>query len=414
MNTIKVETLKPEQSFKGDLLLDKLFILLGAGQPVTSEFIKELAMWNITEVLLDGTNPFEKPAETEKINEADFEDVNINGEPVQEAPKMNTSIKEALAKAQGTSNEKSRLNAVLNVYNEYMTYIHSVYTRYATHGDFNKDELFETVKELCVFVKENRRYVLRISPSVETRTKNYLVSHAMRSTIFAIVIGLKLHLNFTQLQELGVGCILHEIGMLKLPSYLYLSEKKFSHAERAKIATHPLLGYQIINQAEFPITVQRSILEHHEREDGSGYPQNLTGDKISDYAKIISVVCSYEAMSSPRNFREARSTYDAMVEMLKNQNSKYNGDVIKALLYSLSIYPIGAYVYLANGKIGQVCDVNSDNPKNPIVQILGEKAADGDPRTIETDDGINKIVRVLNAAEARDAIKFLKQNEKEE
>ena len=123
MNTIKVETLKPEQSFKGDLLLDKLFILLGAGQPVTSEFIKELAMWNITEVLLDGTNPFEKPAETEKINEAYFEDVNINGEPVQEAPKMNTSIKEALAKAQGTSNEKSRLYAVLNVYNEYMTYI---------------------------------------------------------------------------------------------------------------------------------------------------------------------------------------------------------------------------------------------------------------------------------------------------
>lgn len=413
MNTIKVETLKPEQSFKEELLLDKSFILLGAGQPVTSEFLKELAMWNVTEVLLDGSNPFVAPVQQEKVSEEDFESVNIDGEPVQEAPKMNTSIKEALAKAQDTSNEKSRLNAVLNVYNEYMTYIHSVYTRYATHGDFNRDELFETVKELCVFVKENRRYVLRISPSIETRTKNYLVSHAMRSTIFAIVIGLKLHLNFTQLQELGVSCILHEIGMLKLPSYLYLSEKKFSHAERAKIATHPLLGYQIINQADFPISVQRAILEHHEKEDGSGYPQNLVSEKISNYAKIISVVCSYEAMSSPRNFREARSTYDAMVEMLKNQNSKYNGDVIKALLYSLSIYPIGAYVYLANGKIGQVCDVNSDNPKNPIVQILGEKAADGDPRTIETDDGINKIVRVLNSEEARDAIKFLKQKETE-
>lgn len=413
MNTIKVETLKPEQSFKEELLLDKSFILLGAGQPVTSEFLKELAMWNVTEVLLDGSNPFVAPVQQEKVSEEDFESVNIDGQPVQEAPKMNTSIKEALAKAQDTSNEKSRLNAVLNVYNEYMTYIHSVYTRYATHGDFNRDELFETVKELCVFVKENRRYVLRISPSIETRTKNYLVSHAMRSTIFAIVIGLKLHLNFTQLQELGVSCILHEIGMLKLPSYLYLSEKKFSHAERAKIATHPLLGYQIINQADFPISVQRAILEHHEKEDGSGYPQNLVSEKISNYAKIISVVCSYEAMSSPRNFREARSTYDAMVEMLKNQNSKYNGDVIKALLYSLSIYPIGAYVYLANGKIGQVCDVNSDNPKNPIVQILGEKAADGDPRTIETDDGINKIVRVLNSEEARDAIKFLKQKETE-
>lgn len=408
MEKIKIDTLKPGQTFKEELLVDKSFLLVGAGQIITAELLKELALWNITEIYIDGSNPIVQVETDSKVSD---EAENSPGTEMQNTPKMNTQIKEALAKAQGTSNEKSRLKAVINVYNEYMAYIHSVYTRYATHGDFNNEELFETVKELCVFVKENRRFVLRISPSIETRTKNYLVSHAMRSTIFAIVIGIKLHLNFTQLQELGVSCILHEIGMLKLPSYLYLSEKKFSHAERAKIATHPLLGYQIINQAEFSIPIQRAVLEHHEREDGSGYPQNLTADKISEYAKIISVVCSYEAMSSPRNFREARPTYDAMVEMLKNQNSKYNGDVIKALLYSLSIYPIGAYVYLANGKIGQVCDVNPDNPKNPIVQIIGETAADGDPRTVETDDKINKIVRVLNKEEARDALKFLKQKE---
>lgn len=409
MTNIKVETLRLEQTFTQELLIDNSFLLLGIGQPVTKELLHELAMWGVTEVILNGELKLPNPVDYSATEETD----EFVTPEQKEAPKMNTSIKEALAKAQGSGNEKSRLNAVLNVYNEYMTYIHSVYTRYATHGDFNNEELFETVKELCVFVKENRRYVLRISPSVETRTKNYLVSHAMRSTIFAIVIGLKLHLDFTQLQELGVSCILHEIGMLKLPSYLYLSEKKFSHAERAKIATHPLLGYQIIQKADFGVNIQRAILEHHEREDGSGYPQNLVSDTISDYARIISVVCSYEAISSPRNFREARTGYDAMVEMLKNQNSKYNGDVIKALLYSLSIYPIGAYVYLANGKIGQVCDVNPDNPKKPIVQILGEKAADGDPRTVETDDGLNKIVRVLNKEEAKDAVKFINSKEKE-
>lgn len=416
MEIIKIDTLKAGQTFKTELLIDNSFVLLGAGQPVTTELIKELMIWNLTEVILSGdatyTPAAETNTETEKVDDSDFIS-ETDAESPAETPKMNTSIKEALAQAQNTSNERSRLTAVMNVYNEYMTYIHSVYTRYATHGDFNNDELFETVKELCVFVKENRRFVLRISPSVETRTKNYLVSHAMRSTIFAIVIGLKLHLNFTQLQELGVSCILHEIGMLKLPSYLYLSEKRFSNAERAKIATHPLLGYQVVNKANFPIQVQKAVLEHHEREDGSGYPQNLTSDKISDYAKIISVVCSYEAMSSPRNFREAKSTYDAMVEMLKNQNSKYDGDVIKALLTSLSLYPIGAYVYLANGKIGQVCDVNPDNPKNPIVQSLEETAADGDPRTFETDDGMNKIVRVLNRDEARDALKFIKQKQQQ-
>ena len=69
--------------------------------------------------------------------------------------------------------------------------------------------------------------------------------------------------------------------------------------------------------------------------------------------------------------------------------------------------------YLANGKIGQVSDVNPNNPKNPIVQILGELSADGDFRTVETDDNMNKIIRVLNKDEVRDALKFLKQKEDE-
>lgn len=431
METINISALKVGQTFRSELLIDKSFLLLGVGQPVTSELLKELALWNFREITLSDNKPEATSSvslnkiDTTQITDVDINNINANTEDIgsdvftdanvaqkkAEAPRINTQLKEALSKAQGTNSEKSRLKAVMNVYNEYMTYIHSIYTRYATHGDFNTEEIFETVQELCVFVKENKRFVLRISPSIETRNKNYLVSHAMRSTIFAIVIGLKLHLNFTQLQELGVSCILHEIGMLKLPSYLYLSEKKFSHAERAKIATHPLLGFQIINQANFATPIQRAILEHHEREDGSGYPQNLTAEKISQYAKIIAVVCSYEAISAPRNFREAKPTYDAMVEMLKNQNSKYDGTIIKTLLYSLSIYPIGAYVYLANGKIGQVCDVNPENPKKPIVQILGELAADGDPRTIETDDGLNKIVRVLNKEETHDALKFFKQKE---
>ncbi|MCQ2611744.1 MAG: HD-GYP domain-containing protein [Treponema sp.] len=412
MNAIKVESLKVDQTFTHEVVLDKGFILMVPGQPVTRELLKALQIWNFDQVQSEGSVG-QPPVEITDTTSADdfMEEQNKAAEQENSGPKLNTNVKEALEKIQIGGNEKTRLNAVLNIYNEYISYINSVYTRYATHEDLDLDQLSDTVKDLCVFVKENRRFVLRISPTIETRNKNYLVIHAMRSTVFAIVIGLRLHLDFTKLVELGVACILHEIGMLQLPSYLYLSDKRFTNAERARIATHPLLGYKILSSANFPVSIQRGILEHHEREDGTGYPQNLTGEKISQYAKIISVCCSYEAISSPRNFREARTTYDAMVEMLKNQNSKYNGDVIKALLYSLSVFPIGAYVYLANGKLGQVCDVNPDNPKNPIVQILGEKAADGDPRTIQTDDSMNKIVRILNKKEVEDALKFIESKE---
>ena len=91
----------------------------------------------------------------------------------------------------------------------------------------------------------------------------------------------------------------------------------------------------------------------------------------------------------------------------KNENHQYDDTVVKALLFSLSLFPIGAYVYLANGNVGQVTDVNPSNPKNPIVQIVGETEKDGSPKTVQTDDGELKIVRVMNKQEANDIIKAL-------
>lgn len=409
MNSFRIENLKPDLYFTNELFLDRSFLLLGAYAPITRELINELAVWGFSEVQSEGTlgtilgsesAPESTPSQTEEVTEENIESATPE-------KKVNESLKKALEAVQSQGNENSRVVAVQNVYNEYMSYINNVYTRFATHNELNLEELSETVKELCVFVKENKRYVLRIQPSQELRNKNFLVSHSMRSTVLAITIALRLHMPFTKLVELGVACILHEIGMLKLPPQLYITDRILSVAEKTKIRTQPLLGYKILNDAKFPMSIQRAVLEHHERENGTGYPRHLTTDSISSYAKIIAVACSFEAISAPRQYREAHSTYEAMVEMLKNQNQQYDDSVIKALLYSLSLFPIGAYVYLVNGKIAQVTDVNPDNPKNPIVQLVGEEAADGDPRTVQTDEGTNKIVRVMNKQEAEDALKAL-------
>ena len=229
----------------------------------------------------------------------------------------------------------------------------------------------------------------------------------MRSTVLAITIGLQLHMSLSKLIELGVTCLLHEIGMIRLPPQLYLTDKQLSPGERAQISTHPVIGFEIVKELKFPLTIQLGILEHHEKINGTGYPRHLTGDKISVYAKIIAVACSFEAITAPREYKTERSTFDAMVEMLKNKNHQYDETVIKALLYSLSLFPIGAYVYLANGKIAQVTDVNPDNPKNPVVQPLGERETDGTPKTVQTNDSDMKIIRVLSKQELEDVLKSL-------
>jgi HD-GYP domain-containing protein (c-di-GMP phosphodiesterase class II) len=165
------------------------------------------------------------------------------------------------------------------------------------------------------------------------------------------------------------------------------------------IYAHPIMGYNTLKSCGFPLAVSIPALEHHERENGSGYPRRLTADKISLYSKIIAVACSYDAISSYRPHREARDGYTGMLELLKNEGKQYDDTIIRALVYSLSIYPIGLYVMLSNGKKGQVVDVNPEKPRFPIVQIFGEFNPDGKNKTIETSPEEVQISRPLTREE---------------
>lgn len=404
---VNINALKPDLTFKSDLMLDDNFILLPVAVPVSESLTKALKEWNFTEFSCNAEMSLggDMGLPVQKVDKSKQEIAKIQAE-----EKVKNSLKHALEQANSgkfANTERSRLESVQAVYNEYMNYINSVYTDYATRKKINYQELSDTVKDLCIFIKDNKRYVLRITPSAEQRSKNFLVIHSMRSTVLAITLGLELHIPISKLIELGITSILHEIGMLRLPPQLYMSNRKLTNSERAQISTHPLLGCAILKELNFPPSIQLGVLEHHEKENGKGYPQHLTGEKISNYAKIIAVACSFEAITAPRLYKTARTTFDAMIEMLKNENQQYDPTVIKALLFSLSLFPIGAFVYLQNGKIAIVSDVSPNNPKNPIVQLINETEPDGSPKTVQTDNNLNKIVRVLTKEEQADVQKTL-------
>jgi len=409
MNSFPVITLKDNSFFTQDLVLDKQFILLNSACPFNDALKKALLEWDFKVVYSNGSQGVSTSA---TVLSPDFENVTIEDVGKEKTEKsadsqIGNNVKKVLEEAHHdiSNNEKSRMSVVNTVYNEYMNYITAVYTHYATHKTLNYSELTDTVKELCIFIKDNRRFVLRITPSQDTISKNYLISHSMRSTVIAIVIGLQLRMPLSKLIDLGICCILHEIGQIRLPPQLYMTDRRLSVTERAKLATHAVLGFNIVKDNNFPSQIQLGILEHHERENGTGYPRKLNGPQIDIFAKIIGVACTFEAITAPRHFKQARSTYDAMIEILKNEGKQFDDTVIKALLYSLSLFPIGAYVYLANGKIGQVTDVNPTSPGNPIVTVLGKTDSSGGPLTVQTDSGTNKIVRVLNKQESEDILK---------
>lgn len=407
MENIAVESLKPDLTFTGDLLLDSSFILLPHTAPVTKELIDALKLWNFENILCDGAISLGGDIGVSKNHMDDMNDSSSTAV-------ISESVKKAIESSKSQSigdSDKARMEMVQAVYDEYMNYIESVFTHYATHKQINQQELSDTVQDLCIFIKDHKRYILRINPTTETCKKNFLVIHSMRTTVLAIAIASQLHLPLSKMIELGVSCILHEIGMLRVPPQLYMTNKKLTPGERAQISKHTLFGYQIIKDLDFPLVVQLGVLEHHEKENGMGYPRRLNSDKISSNAKIIAVACSYEAISSVREYKEERSTFDALLEMLQNKTRQYDDAVLKALLFTVSLYPIGTYVYLSNRKVAIVVDTNPDNPKAPIVQLLTEKEKDGSPKVIQTGTDIT-ILRILSKHERNDILRLLEDKYK--
>ena len=432
MTEYLVADLNANTYVKYDLILDPQFLVMTSATRISQELLDALNEWQFERVFGNEKTSSKQPKEESKEEVKKEDNVltdehmaalenqesvtidNDNAVPVGEESEGRAKLKKTIAHAHekrsktnirdAANTEKSRMEMISSIYYAYFDYFNWIFNHYATHKTILREELMAIMQEFVQFIKDNRRYVLRVPQKMEDGDRNFMVTHAIRTTVLALTISNTLRMPPEKQVELGMATVLHEIGQLRLPKQLYSSARKLSMAERTQLSTHTILGYNIVKDAGFPLSVQLGVLEHHENENGMGYPRRLRGDKISLYSKIISVACSYEAITAPRSYKTERSTYDAMVEMLKNQNGKYDEMILKALLYSVSLYPIGAYVYLSNGQIGQVTDSIPGSPRNPLVQIIGETEQDGSPKNVPTNETNLKIIRVMDKNEVSDVL----------
>lgn len=379
MNAIPFKELVPDTYYSSPVFLDETYILLTPETPMTAALINRLAEWEIRELYSDGYL--------------------INDDAIALDAAEEESDSENHPITSQTAGDKENLDKVNIFYEQFLKYVDTVYTRYVTKSEISLKELSDRIKTLCDVILEDKRYVLRVLGNAST-SSNYLVNHSARSTILAIVLGGHLKLPQHRLIELGVATVLHEIGMVRLPPQLYMAGRKLSDQERKSITAHPILGYNILKEKQFPLSICLAALEHHERMNGTGYPRMLTGDKISLYARIIAVACSYDAVTAARPYKEAREGYAGMVDILKNDGKQYDDVVIKSLVYSLSVYPVGSYVLLTNSRVAQVVDVNPDNPRYPIVLVLGSKTPDGKETIIQTSETGIRILKPVHRADA--------------
>ena len=265
------------------------------------------------------------------------------------------------------------------------------------------------MKKLRTFVQENRQAILILQSIMPYKVDNFLVMHSLRSAVFAIVVGMELKMQNHQLAELATAALMHEIGLIHINENIYSRDSELSDEEKKYLYVHPVLSCKILKKAKFPLPICLGTLDHHERENGTGYPQKLTGEKISLYGKIIAVVCSYEAMTGERKYKKAQDPATGLLNVLRRESSQYDEEVLKALLNALSFFPIGSFVYLSNNTVAQVIDNNSEDPRFPVVRVIDRSAKGAFSEAIRTAmDGI----RIMRPARREEWIAALNKSKK--
>ncbi len=160
----------------------------------------------------------------------------------------------------------------------------------------------------------------------------YTVGHQQRVGILAAAIGRELGLSDNVIEGISVASRLHDIGKIYVPSEFLTKPLRLTEAEFSVVQTHSRVGYEILRDIEFPWPVATITLQHHEKCDGSGYPDGLTADKILLESKIITVADVVEAMATFRPYRYSSSIESALDEIEKNSGKLYDSQVVGTCL----------------------------------------------------------------------------------
>ncbi len=206
----------------------------------------------------------------------------------------------------------------------------------------------------------------------------YLPAHLTAVGVLSIRIGVGLGLDWERLLDLGMAAFLFDIGVVGLPQEILAKGGALSDKDLATYQTHPKISADVLRRWAPPRSgVIEAVLQHHERENGRGYPQGLTGAAIHPDAKIIGLLDTYTVLIFPRPPAPRLQPHEAIREIVRSKHEGFPTPLIKALLSEISVFPPRTIVKLNTGEVGRVIAVNRDHPLRPKVEIIAD--AKGSP-----------------------------------
>ncbi len=227
-----------------------------------------------------------------------------------------------------------------------------------------------------------------------------LYFHSLNVTMLSLMMARDIKLPQEVVQALGMGALFHDVGLREIPDKILMKAEPLTQAERNYYELHCAYGVEIGKKLAFPQATLAIIHEHHEFNDGSGYPQKFGGESISLLARIVAIANFYDELCNPHDIAKALTPHEALATMFAKLRTKFDPKLLQVFVRCLGVYPPGTIVQLSNGVIGMVATINTARPMKPTVVVYDAEIPKEEAILVDMDSEAEvNIVKAIRPAQ---------------
>lgn len=247
-------------------------------------------------------------------------------------------------------------------------YVDGIFETLNKGGQLDIDSVKLVVSELVESIIKNPDTMIWLSHLKDK--DEYTAIHSVNVCILSLTFGRTIKLSESELNILGLGALLLDIGKSKIPEDILKKTGALTENEFMLMKAHAFLGYATLDgNKNIPKESLEIVLNHHERLNGKGYPNGRRGDEISKLTRIVSIVDAFDAMTSDRCYKDAFQPQHALNEIYNMAPDEFNQELVEGFIKCIGIYPVGSIVLLNTGHTGVVVKLNETNRLKPIVGL---------------------------------------------
>ncbi len=293
-----------------------------------------------------------------------------SGKPKKEEPiRPSTDLRDPINALRGDRIDKESVGVALRAYNILDSQARQLIRGFAQKGTVEIKTAERVVAELAGYLQQNLAAMVWLTRIKER--DDYTAQHSINSAILALGLAHALDWSPDQVERAGMAALLHDVGNVDIDSSILNKPDLLNEEEYRHVKTHTEHGYELLaRRDDVDEAIAMAALEHHERSDGKGYPHGKQSGDINQVSRLVSIVDVYDAVTSQRSYRPARSHHDALGVLWRARSHKFDRRMVETFIHFLGWVAPGTLVRLSNGDLAIVEETNIVHGFYPVVRKL--------------------------------------------